>query len=101
MRAVTWTQVAQYIILIIAYLIPVVWLSVKQTSVPIPQVVYGNQLEKVTERARRSCVKDPKELEVREHLQGARRRGERQAEGPARRRYEAEQGGARQDASPT
>jgi cation/acetate symporter len=35
MRAVTWTQVAQYIILIIAYMIPVVWLSVKQTSVPI------------------------------------------------------------------
>ena len=34
MRAVTWTQVAQYIILIVAYMIPVVWLSVKQTSVP-------------------------------------------------------------------
>ena len=34
MRAVTWTQVAQYIILIIAYMVPVVWLSVKQTSVP-------------------------------------------------------------------
>ena len=29
MRAVTWTQVAQYIILIIAYLTPVVWLGVK------------------------------------------------------------------------
>jgi cation/acetate symporter len=41
MRAVTWTQVAQYIILIIAYMIPVVWLSVKQTGVPIPQAVYG------------------------------------------------------------
>jgi cation/acetate symporter len=36
MRAVTWTQVAQYIILIIAYMIPVVWLSVKQTGVPDP-----------------------------------------------------------------
>ena len=34
MRAVTWTQVAQYIILIVAYLIPVVWLSVKITGVP-------------------------------------------------------------------
>src|SRR5688572_8293968 len=39
MRAVTWTQVAQYIILIVAYLIPVVWLSVKHTSVPVPQIV--------------------------------------------------------------
>src|SRR3989441_11344967 len=45
MRAVTWTQVAQYVILIIAYLTPVVWLSIKQTSVPIPQAVYGYQLE--------------------------------------------------------
>jgi cation/acetate symporter len=50
MKAVTWTQVAQYIILIIAYMIPVVWLSVKQTGIPIPQVVYGYQLQKVTER---------------------------------------------------
>ncbi len=50
MRAVTWTQVAQYIILIIAYMIPVVWMSVKHTSVPIPQLVYGSVLEKVTAR---------------------------------------------------
>ena len=63
MRAVTWTQVAQYIILIIAYMIPVVWLSVKQTNVPIPQVIYGYQLEKVTAREA-ELLKDPKELEV-------------------------------------
>ena len=30
MRAVTWTQVAQYIVLIIAYLVPVIWMSNKQ-----------------------------------------------------------------------
>jgi cation/acetate symporter len=64
MRAVTWTQVAQYIILIVAYLIPVVWLAVKQTSVPIPQAVYGYQLQKVTEKEA-ELLKDPKELEVR------------------------------------
>lgn len=63
MRAVTWTQVAQYIILIVAYMIPVVWLSVKQTSFPIPQLVYGYQLEKVTAREA-ELIKDPKELEV-------------------------------------
>jgi len=63
MRAVTWTQVAQYIILIIAYMIPVVWLSVKQTGVPIPQVIYGYQLEKVSKRGD-ELRKDPKELEV-------------------------------------
>jgi cation/acetate symporter len=50
MKAVTWTQVAQYIILIVAYMIPVVWLSVKQTGVPVPQVIYGYQLQKVTDR---------------------------------------------------
>ncbi len=63
MKAVTWTQVAQYIILIIAYMIPVVWLSVKQTGFPIPQIVYGYQLEKVTAREA-ELMKDPKELEV-------------------------------------
>lgn len=65
MRAVTWTQVAQYIILIVAYMIPVVWLSVKQTGVPVPQAVYGYQLQKVTEQEKR-LTNDPKELEVRE-----------------------------------
>ncbi|MGH6751382.1 MAG: sodium:solute symporter family protein, partial [Bradyrhizobium sp.] len=47
MRAVTWTQVAQYIILIIAYMIPVVWLSVKITGIPVPQLVYGKVLQQV------------------------------------------------------
>ncbi len=65
MRAVTWTQVAQYIILIVAYMIPVVWLSIKQTSVPVPQAIYGFQLEKVT-ALEKKLTNDPKELEVRE-----------------------------------
>ncbi|MGH6637104.1 MAG: sodium:solute symporter family protein [Polaromonas sp.] len=64
MRAVTWTQVAQYIILVVAYLIPVVWLSVKQTGVPVPQLVYGFQLEKVTAKEKELAA-DPKELQVR------------------------------------
>jgi cation/acetate symporter len=64
MRAVTWTQVAQYIILIVAYMIPVVWLSVKHTGVPIPQAVYGTVLEKLTQREKQ-LTSDPKELEVR------------------------------------
>ncbi|MCX7157785.1 MAG: VC_2705 family sodium/solute symporter [Proteobacteria bacterium] len=64
MRAVTWTQVAQYIILIIAYLTPVVWLSVKHTGNPIPQIAYGQVLQKVTEKEKQ-LTNDPKELEVR------------------------------------
>ncbi|MFZ3041625.1 MAG: sodium:solute symporter family protein [Thiobacillus sp.] len=49
MRAVTWTQVAQYIILLIAYMIPVVWLSVVHTGNPVPQVAYGQVLQQVTQ----------------------------------------------------
>ena len=64
MRAVTWTQVAQYIILLIAYLVPVVWLSVKQTGVPVPQLVVGQQLARITEREQQ-LLADPKEIEVR------------------------------------
>src|SRR5512141_2785626 len=60
MRAVTWTQVAQYIILIIAYLTPVVWLSLKYTGNPIPQIAYGQLLQKVTEREK-VLTNDPKE----------------------------------------
>jgi len=47
MRAVTWTQVAQYVILIVAYITPVAMLSVKVTNVPIPQIVYGEVLERL------------------------------------------------------
>jgi cation/acetate symporter len=64
MRAVTWTQVAQYIILIIAYMTPVVWLSMKYTGNPIPQIAYGQVLQKVTEREK-VLTNDPKEIETR------------------------------------
>ena len=65
MRAVTWTQVAQYIVLILAYMIPVVWLAVKQTGIPVPQAVYGAQLAKITELEKKLAI-DPRELQVRE-----------------------------------
>lgn len=48
MRAVTWTQVAQYIILIIAYLIPAILMSVELTGVPLPQIMYGQALEQIS-----------------------------------------------------
>ncbi len=83
MRAVTWTQVAQYIILIIAYMIPVIWLSVKQTGIPIPQIVYGKQLEKVT-ALEEKFIKDPKELEVRGIFKARADEASAESEGPAR-----------------
>ena len=64
MRAVTWTQVAQYIILIIAYLTPVVWLGIKHTGIPVPQFAYGYTLQKVGELEKK-ITDDPKEQEVR------------------------------------
>ena len=82
MRAVTWTQVAQYIILIIAYLIPVIWLSVKQTGVPVPQLVYGAQLQKVTEREQQ-LLERPEGDRGHRDLQGARRGLRGQAAGRA------------------
>ncbi len=45
MRAVTWTQVAQYIVLIIAYLIPAIWMSTIKTGIPIPQLMQGQALQ--------------------------------------------------------
>ncbi|ADE12715.1 sodium:solute symporter family protein [Sideroxydans lithotrophicus] len=57
MRAVTWTQVSQYVILIVAYMIPVIWLSMKHTGNPVPQVAYGYVLQKVT--AREQVLNDP------------------------------------------
>ena len=47
MRAVTWTQVAQYAILIVAYLVPVTILSYQVTGIPLPQLTYGQVLQKV------------------------------------------------------
>jgi len=49
MRAVTWTQVAQYIVLIIAYLVPVIWMSNKQGFGIIPQLVYGDAVQRIVE----------------------------------------------------
>ncbi|HOL64107.1 MAG TPA: cation acetate symporter [Accumulibacter sp.] len=64
MRAVTWTQVAQYIILIVAYLVPVTILSYKVTGIPLPQVTYGQVLEKVTQLEQR-IFEDAGEIDAR------------------------------------
>lgn len=64
MRAVTWTQVAQYIIMIVAYVLPVMWLSVQQTGFPLPQFTAGSEVRQITQREEQ-LLQDPKELEVR------------------------------------
>jgi cation/acetate symporter len=64
MRAITWTQVAQYIIILVAFLIPTMWLSVKHADNPLPQVAYGAVLPKLAQREAQ-LEADPKEQEVR------------------------------------
>ena len=49
MKGVTWTQVAQYIILIIAYLIPVIFMSLQITSSALPWLSYGELVGKMGE----------------------------------------------------
>jgi cation/acetate symporter len=49
MKAVTWTQVAQYIVLIVAYLLPAIWMSTVQFGIPIPQLTYGAALSQIAE----------------------------------------------------
>ncbi len=49
MRAVTWTQVAQYIVLIVAYLVPVFWMSSKQGFGLFPHITYGDAVARIQE----------------------------------------------------
>ena len=64
MRAITWTQVAQYIIILVAFLIPAMWLSVKHADNPVPQIAYGKVLPQLSAREH-VLETDPKENEVR------------------------------------
>lgn len=64
MRAVTWTQVAQYIILVIAYLVPVAVLSIKNADTVIPQVAASSILQRVNDKET-YLNNDPGEREVR------------------------------------
>lgn len=44
MKGITWTQVAQYSVLIVAYLIPAVAISTQVTGIPLPQIGFGEIL---------------------------------------------------------
>ena len=64
MKSVTWTQVAQYIILIVSYLVPVVYLSFLFFSIPVPELTYGRLLQANNVKAL-EITRDPKEKETR------------------------------------
>lgn len=45
MKGITYTQVAQYCVLIFAYLVPVIFVSILMTGNPIPQLGFGGTME--------------------------------------------------------
>jgi cation/acetate symporter len=63
MRAVTWTQVAQYVVMILAFLIPVSWLAYKQLGNPVAPWVYGQQLDRMSQ-LERELMDSPAEQQV-------------------------------------
>jgi cation/acetate symporter len=90
MRAVTWTQVTQYVVIIFAFLIPVSWLAFKQVGNPMAPLAYVSQLQKIAELektlkdspqekqvidefARRADVLEKKLIDVEASLQSDRR----------------------------
>ncbi|GJH15223.1 MULTISPECIES: sodium:solute symporter family protein [Caballeronia] len=68
MRAVTWTQVAQYIILISAMLIPVSMIAHREGLGWFPQFNYGRVMERV-EALERAVAVSPDEARVRADFQ--------------------------------
>jgi cation/acetate symporter len=63
MKAITWTQVAQYVVMLLAFLIPVSWLAYKQLGQPAAPLVYGTQLQRIAS-LEDQIARDPKEQEV-------------------------------------
>lgn len=49
MKGITWTQVAQYLILITAYLVPIIFMSLQISGNPIPWISYGEVVGKLGE----------------------------------------------------
>lgn len=45
MKGVTYTQVAQYCVLIFAYTVPAVFIAIQLTGIPIPQLAFGSEVD--------------------------------------------------------
>jgi cation/acetate symporter len=44
MKGITYTQVAQYCVLIFAFMVPAIFISIQMTGNPIPQIGFGSQV---------------------------------------------------------
>lgn len=65
MKAITWTQVAQYMVLLLAFLIPVSWLAYQQLGNPVAALAYGDHLRAIVEKEAQ-LLTSPQELQVRQ-----------------------------------
>ena len=63
MRAITWTQVAQYVMILLAFLIPVSWLAYQRLGNPVAAVAYTQELGKIAEYEK-ALLSDPAERDV-------------------------------------
>ncbi len=83
MRAITWTQVAQYMVILLAFLIPVSWLAYKQLGNPAAPVVAGPQIGKIAQLEEGLLASEVEREVVAAYLERARDYEERLADVPA------------------
>ena len=77
MKGITWTQVVQYCVLIVAFLIPAVAISYQATGNPLPQVGMGEVLRleidpQLIERGEQDMIEDLVPAAVNQALRKAR-----------------------------
>ena len=72
MRAITWTQVAQYVVMILAFLIPASWLAYKQLGNPLAPWVYGQQIAHISELEQRLMASPSEQQVIEEYARRAR-----------------------------
>jgi cation/acetate symporter len=65
MRAITWTQVAQYIVMFLAIVLPLSWLSWKQPEAPWKVFDYKQKIEQIEQLEKRFAL-NPAEIQVQE-----------------------------------
>lgn len=65
MKAITWTQVSQYIVILLAFLTPMSWLAYKQLGNPVAAVAYGSHLQAIAQMEEQ-LIASPQEQEVRQ-----------------------------------
>ena len=65
MRSITWTQVTQYIILLLAFLLPTIFIANKHKITAIPPIFYADVLHKL-DLKEQQLKHDPAEVRVRQ-----------------------------------